>query len=343
MKTLLFVLLTSFAAFGQYLEKYYPLINEAELAIVDSNYQQALTLYRTAFSHVDTPHGADYMNAAKCAFLIFDETAGTFYLKKLAGYGYSPDYLKTDVQNALFRDVLSKNTALVELLEVRATNFFTKQNNVLEANKPLVQCLQKLKQKAELELQHENQAEIELLNRELANFLQAKWQMGFDFSNQVERYVLLSLLQDKRILFSEKKLEQILIKAVDDGYLNPQEVGNILAVRKYDFLLRSERLLTKISVNPFVCDNKETIGPLVDKWLTDKELIASKTGQKINKVRKRFGQESLADELKKRVHSMICNDECNFDLRCPRQHTQYPTNCEETKALLQGMAVFESE
>jgi hypothetical protein len=40
---------------------------------------------------------------------------------------------------------------------------------------------------------------------------------------------------------------------------------------------------------------------------------------------------------------MICNDECNFDLRCPRQYTQYPTTCEEAKELLTGMRFFEGE
>ncbi len=342
MKTLILVLLTSFTAFGQYIEKYYPLINQAELAIVDSNYRQALTLYRTAFSQVETPHGEDYMNAAKCAFLVFDETSGKFYLRKLAGYGYTLDYLKSDVQNALFRDAFI-DEAFTELFETKAKAYDDKQNKEWANNKPLIEAFQKLNQKRELETDKSDNVALEILNREFTEYLQQKWETGFDFSDRFKGYLLLNLLQDKSIPFSEKKLEKVLITAVDAGNLSPRDAYEVLAFRKYDFLNASERLLTKISVNPFVCEDKKTIEPMVDKWLTDNQLITSKTGQKINEIRKRFGQESLEDELKKRIHSMICNDECNFDLRCPRQHTQYPTTCEETKELLSGMELFKTD
>lgn len=342
MKTLLLILLTSLTVCGQYTEKYYPLINEAELAIVDSNYQQALTLYRTAFANVKAPRGTDYMNAAKCSFLVFDETSGKFYLRKLAGYGYNLGYLKTDVQQALFRDALT-DIPFAELLDAKAKEYYTKQNEELAADKYMSELLRKYQQKRQLEHDKKDEIELEILNREFTEFLQQQWESGFNFGNRFERYLLVNLLQDESIPFSEKKLEKSLIAAVDNGGLSPREAYGILSLREYDFLNKSERLLTKISVNPFVCEDKESIEPMVDKWLTDKQLIASKTGRKIDEIRAKIAHESLTDEFKKRIHSMICNDECNFDLRCPRQHTQYPTNCEQTKTLLQGMELFELE
>ncbi|MDP5121520.1 MAG: hypothetical protein NWQ46_07995 [Spirosomaceae bacterium] len=342
MKTLLLLLLASCTASGQYIEKYYPLINQAELAIVDSNYQQAFTHYRTAFSNVERPRGTDYMNAAKCAFLVFDETSGKFYLRKLVGYGYNLEGLKSDVQQALFRDALN-DVAFTELLEAKAKEYDEEQNKEWANNKPLIETFRKLNRKRELETDKNDNVAMEILNREFTEYLQQKWEAGFDFSNRFEQYLLVNLLQDESISFSEKKLEKTLIAAVDAGNLSPEDAYGILAVRKYDFLNVSERLLTKVSVNPFVCEDKGTIEPFVDKWLTDKQLIASKTGQKIDEIRKQFAHESLTDELKKRIHSMICNDECNFDLRCPRQHTRYPTNCEQTKELLNGMELFEME
>ncbi|MFB0907690.1 MAG: hypothetical protein ACI9V1_000661 [Spirosomataceae bacterium] len=78
MKTLLLLLFTSLSVCGQYIEKYYPLINKAELAVVDSNYQQALTYYRMAFANVESPRGSDYMNAAKCIFLILTKPLASF-------------------------------------------------------------------------------------------------------------------------------------------------------------------------------------------------------------------------------------------------------------------------
>lgn len=340
MKALLLLLFTSFTVCGQYIERYYPLINQAELAIVDSNYQQALTYYRTAFANVESPHGSDYENAAKCAFLVFDETSGKFYLRKLASYGYDLDYLKSDVQNTLFRDAFT-DVAFAELLAEKANEYYEKQKVEFADDKYLNEMLRKFYQKSQLEEDKSDDVALEILNREFTEFLQKKWEVGFDFNNRFEQYLLVYLLQDKSIPFSEKKLEKVLISAVDNGSLSPDNACQILAVRKYDFLNASERLLTKISVNPFVCEDKEIIEPFVEKWLTDKELIASKTGQKIDEIRKQFAHESLQDELKKRIHSMICNDECNFDLRCPRQHTQYPTTCEKTKELLKGMELFE--
>jgi hypothetical protein len=342
MKILLLLLLTSFSVCGQYIEKYYPLINKAELAIVDSNYQEALTLYRTAFANVEKSRGTDYMNAAKCSFLIFDETSGKFYLRKLAGYGYDLSYLRTDVQQALFRDVLTDVT-FAELLETKSKEYDKKQKEELTNDKSTMEMLRKLYQKGELERDKSDKVALEILNREFTEYLQQKWEAGFGFSNRFERHILLSLLQDKSIPFSEKKLEKTLIAAVDKGGLSPDDAYQVLAVRKYDFLNASERLLTKISVNPFVCEDKEVIEPMVDKWLTDKELITSKKGREINEIRSRFAHESLEDELKKRIHSMICNDECNFDLRCPRQHTQYPTTCKKAEELLSGMKFFEME
>lgn len=342
MKTLLLILLASFSVCGQYIEKYYPLINQAELAIVDSNYRQAFTHYRTAFSNVERPRGTDYMNAAKCAFLIFDETSGKFYLRKLAGYGYDLGYLRSDVQQALFRDALTDVT-FAELLEAKAKEYDGEQNKEWANNKPLIETFRKLNRKRELETDKSDDVALEILNREFTEYLQQKWESGFDFGDRFQRHILLNLLQDESISFSEKKLEKSLITAVDAGNLSPEDAYEVLAVRKYAFFNDSERLLTKISVNPFVCEDKEIIEPFVEKWLTDKQLIASKTGQKIDEIRKRFAHESLTDELKKRIHSMICNDECNFDLRCPRQHTQYPTTCEKTKELLKGMELFESE
>jgi|GEM_PF-7014354 hypothetical protein len=340
MKTLLFVLLTSFSVCGQYIEKYYPLINKAELAIVDSNYQEALTLYRTAFANVEKPRGTDYTNAAKCSFLIFDETSGKFYLRKLAGYGYNLGYLRTDVQQALFRDALTDVT-FAELLEAKSKEYDEKQKEELSNDKFTMEMLRKLYQKDELERDRNDKIALEILNRELTEYLQQKWEAGLHFSNRFERHILLSLLQDKSIPFSEKKLEKTLIAALDKGGLSPDDTYQVLATRKYDFLNVSERLLTKISVNPYVCEDKESIEQSVGKWLTDEELIDSKRGRQVNEIRSRFAHESLEDELKKRIHSMVCNDECNFDLRCPRQQTQYPTTCERAKELLSGMEFFE--
>ncbi len=49
---------------------YYKTINRAELKIVDSLYNDALTIYDSAFSIVAKPFGKDFHNAALLAIIV---------------------------------------------------------------------------------------------------------------------------------------------------------------------------------------------------------------------------------------------------------------------------------
>lgn len=339
MKSIVLLLLTSFTASGQYIKDYYPLINQAELAIVDSNYREALVSYRKAFAAMKEPRGRDYENAAKCAFLIFDEIGGKFYLRKLANYGFSEEYLKNDRQHLLFRPAFDDVT-FSEEMKARYDDSVKKQNEEFSQKSQLNGLFAKLNKKVKLQQSKNDSAALDTLNREFSDFLIAKEKAGWILSDRYENYVVLYLLRDETVKFESKKLEKALVAAVDSGYVDPEEAYSVLTTRQYDFLAQSDRLLIQVSVNPFVCEDKESIEPKLEKWLTDKALLGSKTAQKINKIRAGIGYESLEDEFKKRIHSMTCNDEGNFDLRCPRQHTYYPTTCEKTKELLNGMEVY---
>ncbi len=63
---LLFLLTISFSSFSQNIEEYHKSINHAELAIVDSNYQQAVIDYELAFKVNPQPFGKDIYNFAIC-------------------------------------------------------------------------------------------------------------------------------------------------------------------------------------------------------------------------------------------------------------------------------------
>jgi hypothetical protein len=215
-------------------------------------------------------------------FFDFDETPGKFYLRKLAGYGYDLGYLRTDVQQALFRDALTDIT-FAELLAAKAKGYYEKQKLEFAEDKYLSEMLRKSQQKRQLERDKSDDVAVDILNREFTEFVQQKWEAGFDFSNRFEQYLLVGLLRDTSTMFSEKKLEKTLIAAVDKGGPSPNDAYQTLATRKYDFLNSSERLLTKISVNPHVCEDKESIEQRVDKWLTDNGLIGSEAGRKLIK------------------------------------------------------------
>lgn len=90
-----FVLLNAAQASAapDYLTDYYPVINQAELSIIEQDYAAALNAYQYAFAAVPSPFARDYYNAAICALLLQDEKQTYNYLEKLVEKGVSLDYL----------------------------------------------------------------------------------------------------------------------------------------------------------------------------------------------------------------------------------------------------------
>lgn len=92
---LVFVLLatSAYAESPDYTKAYFPLINKAELSILEKDYAAALQLYEQAFQAVPSPFARDYYNAAVCAMLLKSKKQSLSYLKQLATKGVSIDYL----------------------------------------------------------------------------------------------------------------------------------------------------------------------------------------------------------------------------------------------------------
>jgi hypothetical protein len=102
-KLLLFLFLfTTFGGKGAFAQDdftriYHPIINEAELAIVDTNYYEALDFYKEAFANVKKPFAKDYYNAAICAAMTGKLSLTFDYLEKIVEKGYPSDSLRKDV------------------------------------------------------------------------------------------------------------------------------------------------------------------------------------------------------------------------------------------------------
>lgn len=89
---------------------YYALTNKAELAIVDSNFKEAIIHYEAAF-RFKTPNAKDLHNAYCAAALIKDCKNGRFFLEKLAHLGYRiPETL---IDNADFWDCTAKGLKVI--------------------------------------------------------------------------------------------------------------------------------------------------------------------------------------------------------------------------------------
>ena len=82
---------------GDFIRIYHPIINEAELAIVDTSYYDALDFYKAAFANVRKPFAKDYYNAAICAAMVGKIPLTLEYLEKIVEKGYPADSLRKDV------------------------------------------------------------------------------------------------------------------------------------------------------------------------------------------------------------------------------------------------------
>ena len=88
MKNLLLILVFLFPyrvlfAQGDFTRIYHPIINSAELAIVDTNYYEALDYYKAAFDNVKKPFAKDYYNASICAAMVGKMSTMFDYLEKI--------------------------------------------------------------------------------------------------------------------------------------------------------------------------------------------------------------------------------------------------------------------
>lgn len=82
---------------GDFTRIYHPIINSAELAIVDTNYYEALDYYKAAFDNVKKPFAKDYYNAAICAAMLGKMNTVFDYLEKIVEKGYPSDSLRKDI------------------------------------------------------------------------------------------------------------------------------------------------------------------------------------------------------------------------------------------------------
>ena len=101
MKNLLLILVFLFPyrvlfAQGDFTRIYHPIINSAELAIVDTNYYEALDYYKAAFDNVKKPFANDYYNASICAAMVGKMSTMFDYLEKIVEKGYPSDSLRKD-------------------------------------------------------------------------------------------------------------------------------------------------------------------------------------------------------------------------------------------------------
>jgi len=101
---ILFLILCQYSQYtkGQsdFTKTYYPKINQAELAIVNGNYKEALEHYDAAFTSVNNlGFGKDYYNATICCDIIGESDLGFEYLEKMIGKGVERIFFTSNVHH----------------------------------------------------------------------------------------------------------------------------------------------------------------------------------------------------------------------------------------------------
>ncbi|ADQ18898.1 hypothetical protein Lbys_3237 [Leadbetterella byssophila DSM 17132] len=96
MRTLLLLLL-SFSAFAQtdFFEKYYPLIDQAEEAFINEEYNSAILFYESAFKEVEKPLARDIYNAIVCYYMAGNIDSAKPLLLQLASKGIDPQIIES--------------------------------------------------------------------------------------------------------------------------------------------------------------------------------------------------------------------------------------------------------
>ncbi len=107
---------------GDFTRIYHPIINEAELAIVDTNYYDALDFYKEAFANVKKPFAKDYYNAAICAAMVGKMPLVFDYLEKIVEKGYPSDSLRKDVFFHYVADTCKRWTAFEKQMRLVKPN-----------------------------------------------------------------------------------------------------------------------------------------------------------------------------------------------------------------------------
>jgi hypothetical protein len=91
----LFGTITQLFAQENFLETYHPNRNQAEMAIISGDYQEAANFYAIAFKSVSNPLAKDIFNAMVCNLLIENYQISRSLLIKLAEKGISEDRIST--------------------------------------------------------------------------------------------------------------------------------------------------------------------------------------------------------------------------------------------------------
>lgn len=321
-----------------YTQSYHPVVQEAELQVVEQNYADALRLYRQAFAAVPEPFAIDIYNAAVCAMLAEDQKQVMTYLNRLALKGVSIDYIeKQEVFSPL---QATKDWAKFEKSYAKNRAKFRRRANLdLRADLDELYARDQFFRQAKGGLRVHGDTIRKIEDNNVAFLLETIKEHGYpgedligvaDTLEQLPRFSIVIQRQTKAR--NGYNFEPILKEAVQQGRIRPEVAAYLLEQQGYG-TFKSRVFVTVDCNNPKNCEGAGVEGKYFRDKLTQSQLDA------LNKSRSELGLSSFPDYRKKVLYNA---KDKRFKLSNYWSITNYVVPSKEAvSALTQGRVIAE--
>ncbi|WP_394992938.1 hypothetical protein [Emticicia sp.] len=304
-----FIAQQTFAQDINYVKTYHPLINKAEILVIDGKYKDALDQYQKAFS-LAKGYMKDYFNAAVCATYIGDATNTYKYLIEVAAKGISLDFIKNETAfMGIQQDPNWRNFEKEYLVKKR--EFEQKIDKSLKEKLAKIVDRDQWFRVRDAVAFADTIVKIDKQNATELDYLIAR----YGFPNEdvigsgesgipVIQYPFYTIIRRQTIDKQTINFSNHLMNAVRDGKVSPHTATHIMATinGNDEFFARH---VFKILTDESLAMQGKSFASKLNKWVFRQ--IEKVDEQRINELRLQNGMETLADYRKKILFSMNDN------------------------------------
>ena len=301
-----FIAQQTFAQDINYVKTYYPLINKAEILVIDGKYKDALDQYQKAFS-LANGYMKDYFNAAVCATYIGDATNTYKYLLEVAAKGISLDFIKNETAfMGIQQDPNWRNFEKEYLVKKR--EFEQKINRGLKDKLAKIVDRDQWFRVRDAVAFADTIVKIDKQNATELDYLIARY--GFPDEDMIGsgesgmpviQYSFYTIIRRQTLDKQTINFSNHLMNAVRDGKILPHTATHIMATINGNDEFFARHVFKILTDESFAMQGKPFASKL-NKWVFRQ--IEKVDEQRINELRLQNGMETLADYRKKILFSM---------------------------------------
>ncbi|AFK02819.1 hypothetical protein Emtol_1674 [Emticicia oligotrophica DSM 17448] len=293
-----------------YVKAYHPIINKAELAIIDGKYKDAFENYEKAFATVPRAFMKDYFNAAVCATYLGDATNTYKYLLEVANKGISLDFIKDEAAfTSIQQDPNWRNFEKSFLAKKR--EFDQKINRSLQDKLAKIVERDKSYRVRDAQAFADSIVKIDRQNATELDYIFDKY--GFPGEDQIGcgeggmpiiQYPFYTVIRRQTSDNQTINFSNHLLNAAQGGRITPHSASHIMATINGNDIFLARHVFKIMSDEPEMIQGKAFSAKL-NKWVFRQ--IDAADEQRINEMRLQNGMETLADYRKKIIFSLKDN------------------------------------